>query len=107
MYAVVKTGGKQYKISIGDRIKVEKLSGQAGESIELGEVLLFADDGKVTIGRPGVKDAKVAAQIMGHGRGMKTVAFKKKRRKSYRRKVGHRQEYTELEIKEIRVGGEQ
>lgn len=102
MYAIVATGGKQYKVSAGERIKVEKLSGQTGESVELTEVLLVSDGKKVTIGRPKVKNAKVVAHIIGHGRGRKKTAFKKKRREKYRRKVGHRQEYTELEIMEIR-----
>ena len=103
MYAVVATGGKQYKVSAGDRIKVEKLNEQAGESVELSEVLLVVDGEKVTIGQPRVKKAKVAAQVVEHGRGEKKISFKKKKRKNYSRKIGHRQEYTELEIKEIRV----
>ena len=103
MYAIVATGGKQYKVSAGDRIKVEKLNGQVGESVELSEVLLVVDGEKVTIGQPRVKNAKVVAQVIGHGRGKKKIIFKKKRRKNYHRKVGHRQEYSELEIGEIKV----
>ncbi len=106
MYAVVATGGKQYKVSAGDRIKVEKLNEQTGESIELSEVLLVVDGEKVKVGQPKVKNAKVVAQVIGHGRGRKKIIFKKKKREKYRRKAGHRQEYTELEIKEIGCGGE-
>jgi large subunit ribosomal protein L21 len=106
MYAVIATGGKQYKISTGDRFKVEKLNGEVGKSIELDDVLLIADGDNVQVGRPMVKEAKVVAEILKHGRGEKVIAFKRKRREHYHRKVGHRQEYTELEVKEIRVGGE-
>ena len=105
MYAVVATGGKQYKVSTGDRFKVEKLSGEVGESIELDDVLLIADGDNVQVGRPRVEKAKIVAEILEHGRGEKVIAFKRERRKSYRRKVGHRQEYTELEVKEIIGGG--
>ena len=103
MYAVVATGGKQYKVSTGDRIKVEKLNEQTGESVELSDVLLIADGKKVAIGQPKVKNAKVVAHVIGHGRERKKIIFKKKRREKYRRKIGHRQEYTELEIREIRA----
>lgn len=103
MYAVIATGGKQYKVSAGDRIKVEKLDTQIGKSVELREVLLVADGKKVKVGQPKVKNAKVVAQVTGQGRRRKVTAFKKKKRAKYRRKVGHRQEYTELEITEIRL----
>ena len=106
MYAVVATGGKQYKVSSGDKIRVERIASEVGESIEVGDVLLIADDEKVTIGRPAVENAKVMAQVTGHGRGKKVTAAKYKKRKGYHRKVGHRQEYTELQISEIKVGGE-
>ena len=104
MYAVVATGGKQYKVSTGDRFKVEKLNGEVGESIELDDVLLIAGGDNVQVGRPRVEKAKIVAEILEHGRGEKVIAFKRERRKGYHRKVGHRQEYTELEVKEIRGG---
>lgn len=97
MYAVIKTGGKQYRVSEGDRIRVEKLQGAVGDSIELAEVLMLGGD-KVAVGKPLVEGAKVAAQIVGQGRGKKTIVFKIKRRKSYRRKAGHRQPFTELKV---------
>lgn len=105
MYAVVATGGKQYKVSTGDRLKVEKLSGEAGDSVDLSDVLLVVDDKKVKVGRPNVKSAKVVALILKHGLGEKVTAFKYEKRKSYHRKVGYRQEYTELEVKKINAGG--
>ena len=104
MYAIVATGGKQYKVSVGDRIKVEKLVAEPGAQVELGDVLMVGDGEKVEVGQPKVENAKVIAQVVAHGAGDKVVAFKKKRRKKYRRKVGHRQEYTELEIKEFKTG---
>lgn len=97
MYAVIKTGGKQYRVSEGDRIRVEKLPGAVGDSIELPEVLMIGGD-KVAIGAPRVEGAKVAAQIIGQGRGKKIIVFKIKRRKGYRRKAGHRQPFTELKV---------
>ena len=107
MYAVIATGGKQYKVSTGDKFKVEKLNGEIGESIELDNVLLIADGDNVQVGRPSVEKAAVVAEILKHGRAEKVIAFKRERRKNYHRKVGHRQEYTELEVKEIRGGHHQ
>ncbi len=106
MYAIVAAGGKQYKVSTGDKVKVERITGEVGKSIELEDVLLIADGENVRIGRPVVENAKVGAQVTGHGRGKKVIAYKYKRRKNYHRKVGHRQGYTELQISEVRVGGE-
>lgn len=97
MYAVIKTGGKQYRVSEGDRIRVEKLPGAVGDNVDLPEVLMLGGD-KVSIGTPLVAGAKVAAEIVGQGRGKKVIVFKIKRRKSYRRKAGHRQPYTELKV---------
>ena len=105
MYAIIATGGKQYKVSAGDRIKVEKLEVEPGSAVELEDVLLIADGEKIEVGQPKVEKAKVSAQVISQGRGEKLVAFKKKRRKGYQRKIGHRQAYTELEIKEILLGG--
>ncbi|MDD9943984.1 MAG: 50S ribosomal protein L21 [Myxococcales bacterium] len=97
MYAVIKTGGKQYRVSEGDRVRVEKLPGAVGDTLEFDEVLMLGGD-TVAIGAPYVGGAKVSAQIVGQGRGKKVIVFKIKRRKSYRRKAGHRQAYTELKV---------
>ena len=97
MYAVIKTGGKQYRVSEGDRIRVEKLPGEVGDAIQLPEVLMLGGD-KVAVGRPFVDGAKVDVKIVGQGRGKKIIVFKIKRRKSYRRKAGHRQAFTELKV---------
>lgn len=103
MYAVVKTGGKQYRVSPGDTIQVEKIDGQPGESLELSDVLLVSDGEAVTLGRPVVDGAAVSAEIVGQGRHRKVVIFKYKRRKRYRRKRGHRQAFTTLKITDIRA----
>lgn len=101
MYAVIKTGGKQYKVSPGDILKVESLAGEKGATLELSEVLLVEKDGSVTLGKPTVAGAKVTAEVMRQGRGKKVLVFKHKRRKSYRKMNGHRQNFTELKVKEI------
>ena len=97
MYAVIKTGGKQYRVSEGERLRVEKLPGAVGEAIELDQVLMVGGE-KVAIGTPTLSGAKVSAEIIGQGRGKKVIVYKIKRRKSYRRKAGHRQPYTELKV---------
>ncbi len=97
MYAVIKTGGKQYRVSEGQKLRVEKLPGSAGDKITFGEVLLVSGDSP-KIGQPLVKGASVAAEITAQARGEKLIVFKFKRRKNYRRKNGHRQLYTELKI---------
>ncbi len=101
MYAVVKTGGKQYKVAPGDTLRVESLEGEKGATVELSDVLLVEKDGSVTVGTPSVAGAKVTAQIVRQGRGKKVLVFKHKRRKSYRKLNGHRQNFTELLVKEI------
>lgn len=101
MYAVVKTGGKQYKVAPGEKLKVETLEGEKGTTLELSDVLLVEKDGIVTIGSPVVTGAKVTAEILRQGRGKKILVFKHKRRKSYRKMNGHRQNFTELLVKEI------
>lgn len=105
MYAVVKTGGKQYQVSAGDTIKVEKLEGEQGDTVELGEVLLIADEEQVTLGRPLVDGASVSAEIVEQDRHRKVLIYKFRRRKRYRRKAGHRQPYTALKITGIQVPG--
>lgn len=97
MYAVIKTGGKQYRVAEGQKLRVEKLAGNAGDKVTFSEVLLVGGD-TPKIGRPLVSGASVAAEITAQDRGKKIVVFKFKRRKNYRRKSGHRQPYTELKI---------
>lgn len=101
--AVIKTGGKQYVVKPGDRIKVEKIEGNVGDTIELKEVLLVKTEEDLKIGNPLLETAKVTAEILEQARGPKIIVFKKKPKKGYKRKKGHRQYYTMLEIKEIKV----
>ncbi|HET97468.1 MAG TPA: 50S ribosomal protein L21 [Desulfurivibrio alkaliphilus] len=101
MYAIVRTGGKQYQVAPGERLRVEKLVGEVGDTVELDDVLLVADGTEVKIGRPVVEGAKVVARIVEQDKAKKILVFKKKRRKGYRLKNGHRQPFTALEIKEI------
>lgn len=103
MYAIVKTGGKQYQVSSGDQLMVEKLDGNIGDSIELDEVLLVADGESVTIGKPVVEGAKVTATITEQGKHRKIKVFKKKRRKGYRLMKGHRQQFTALKVSDITI----
>jgi len=98
MFAVVKTGGKQYKVAAGDVIQVEKLPTEAGKTIELADVLMLCDGNKITLGAPMISGAKVAAEVVSQGRTGKLIVFKKKRRQNYRRKKHHRQEFTVLKI---------
>ena len=97
-YAVVRTGGLQFRVSQGDTIRVPRIAGEVGQTIELPEVLALSRGGELVVGRPIVEGAKVSAEVVGHGRGKKVVVFKKKRRKGYQLKKGHRQGYTELRI---------
>ena len=97
MYAVIKTGGKQYRVSEGSRLRVEKLPGAAGDKVELSEVLMLGGE-KLVVGKPTVKGAKVNAEIVAQGRDKKVIVFKIRRRKRYRRKNGHRQPFTELKV---------
>jgi large subunit ribosomal protein L21 len=98
MYAVIKTGGKQYRVAQGDRLRVEKLAGNVGDTLTLGEVLLVGGGDGVKVGTPLVGGAKVEAKIVGQDRAPKIIIFKFRRRKNYRRKTGHRQPFTALEI---------
>jgi large subunit ribosomal protein L21 len=98
MYAVIKTGGKQYRVEPGTTLRVEKLEGEAGTKLEFGDVLLLADGEQVTVGAPVVPGAKVTAEIVAQEKGDKLIIFKFRRRKAYRRKKGHRQSYTALKI---------
>lgn len=101
MYAVIKTGGKQYRVSPGDSVEVELLPYQVGEQIELDQVLLVAEESGTKIGRPLVEGAKVKATITRQAKGRKVVVFKFRRNNRYRRRKGHRQHYTRLRIEEI------
>ena len=104
MYAVIETGGKQYRVAEGETLRVEKLAVSAGEKLTF-QPLLFADDGgNVTVGRPLITGASVEAEVIEQGLGKKIIIFKYKRRKSYRRKQGHRQPFTALKITAIRPG---
>ena len=98
MQAVIKTGGKQYRVSEGDKLNVESLVAGAGEDVEFAEVLMLADDDNIEIGSPFVEGAKVTAKVVEHGRGEKILIVKFKRRKHYLRRKGHRQNYTRVEI---------
>lgn len=102
MYAVIRTGGKQYRVSEGDRLRVEKLPGDVGSKVELDEVLMLGGD-KVSVGKPLVEGAKVSAEIVSQDRAKKLVIFKFRRRKNHRRKKGHRQHFTELKITGIQA----
>jgi len=106
MFAVIRTGGKQYKVAPNDVIKVERLPGTAGEVIELAEVLMLGDGDKVTVGAPLIGGACVGASVIAQGKSDKVLVFKKKRRHNYRRKNGHRQELTILRITEILTDGQ-
>jgi large subunit ribosomal protein L21 len=97
MYAVIETGGKQYKVAIGDKLKVEKLTAAEGDSVNLDRVLMIADGENITVGAPVVESA-VTATVVSHGKARKIKVFKMKRRKNYRRTQGHRQLFTEIEI---------
>jgi len=104
MYAVVKTGGKQYRVSQGDRLKVESLKAEAGSEVSLDEVLMVGSGESVTVGAPTVENASVSAKVLTHGRGDKIRIIKFRRRKHHRKQAGHRQNYTELEITSINAG---
>ncbi len=104
MYAVVETGGKQYKVTKGEVIDVEKLEVPTGETVELDKVLLVSRDDQVTVGQPTVPGAKVVAKVLGEEKGDKVIVFKYKPKTRYRRKTGHRQTYTRLSIEDIIPG---
>jgi large subunit ribosomal protein L21 len=101
MYAVIQTGGKQYKVTPGEEVRVEKLDGKVGDEVYFDNVLLVSKEDTTTVGKPVLENAKVVAKITRHGRGPKIVVFKYKRRKGYRKKQGHRQDFTGVKITEI------
>lgn len=101
MYAVIKTGGKQYRVVSGEKLKVESIAADVGSEITLAEVLMVADGDSVSVGAPVLASAKVTAKVLSHGRGEKIRIFKMRRRKHYRKTQGHRQNYTEIQIQAI------
>jgi large subunit ribosomal protein L21 len=101
MYAVIETGGKQYRVEPGQTLVVETLSGNAGDAVEFDKVLLVSNEDKVSVGRPLVDGAKVTGEIVEHGRDEKVIVYKFQRRKNYRRRYGHRQNYTAVKINEV------
>jgi large subunit ribosomal protein L21 len=101
MYAVIKTGGKQYKVSEGQTLKVEKLAADEGASVELEQVLMVADGDNIKVGAPYVEGGKVSVTVKAHGKGKKVEIVKFRRRKHYRKRQGHRQQYTEIQIDSI------
>lgn len=104
MYAVIKTGGKQYKVQEGDTVRTEKLEGEVGSEIELEEVLMLVDGDQVEVGSPAIEGAKVAAEISAHGRADKIEIVKFLRRKHHRKQMGHRQAFTDLKVTKISMG---
>ncbi len=105
MYAVIKTGGKQYRVAADQKIQIEKLTGQTGDRIEFTNILMVANGDAIDIGAPFVAGATVVGEIASHDRGPHIIIFKKRRRKHYRRRNGHRQDLTSVTIREILLGG--
>jgi large subunit ribosomal protein L21 len=106
MYAVIRTGGKQYRVASGQVVKIERLAGEVGDTVAFDQVLMIGDeqaDGEPTIGAPLIDGARVTAEVLEQGKGPKVIVFKKKRRKNYRRRRGHRQLQTVLRIRDIAV----
>ena len=101
MYAVIETGGKQYRVQEGDVLNVEKLNAEAGEKIEFTKVLALSDDNGLTVGKPYIENAKVEAEVVANGKAQKVIIFKYKSKKDYRKKQGHRQPFTTVEIKSL------
>ncbi len=101
MYAVIRSGGKQYRVTLGQTIRLEKFSGDVGSKVELGDVLLVDNDGEIKVGSPLVANAKVEATVIEQDRARKILVFKKKRKKQYRRTNGHRQDFTAVRIEKI------
>lgn len=102
MYAVVVTGGKQYRVTEGDVVYVEKLNAEVDSTVELDNVLVVSkDNGEIVVGKPVVEGAKITAKVLAQGKNKKVIVFKYKRKKDYRRKYGHRQPYTKLQIETI------
>ncbi len=103
MYAVIRTGGKQYRVAPGDSLRVEKLAGSEGDEIVFDKVLMIADGDRIEIGTPYVEGGRVTARVKGHGRGRKIEIIKFRRRKHHMKRMGHRQDYTEIEIVDVNL----
>jgi large subunit ribosomal protein L21 len=103
MYAVIQTGGKQYKVAPGDVVKVEKLDAKKGDTVEIKEVYMIADGDTMSVGKPILASAMVTAEVMGEEKGEKLLIFKHRRRKGFRKTNGHRQNYTTLKVKDIKA----
>ena len=106
MYAIIRSGGKQYRVAEGDRVRLERIAGEVGDEVSLDEVLLVGDPDTTRVGTPVLSDVRVTGTIVDQGKDRKITVFKFKRRKMYRRKRGHRQRFTEVEIGPIRIGDE-
>ena len=104
MYAIIRTGGKQFRAEPGKTLRIPSMETEPGETVKFDDVLLGADGDSIKIGTPGVSGASVTAEVVRHGKGEKIVIFKHKRRKNYRRKQGHRQKFTEVRVSEINLG---
>ena len=104
MYAVIEACGKQYKVTKGDVVFFEKLEAEEGKKVTFDKVVLVSDEGKIEVGAPYVKGIKVEGKVVAHGKGKKIVVFKYKAKKNYKRKQGHRQPYTKIEITDIKAG---
>jgi len=102
VYAIIKTGGKQYRVAVGDKIMVERLPNAAGDKVTLDDVLMIENEGNVTVGKPKVSGAQVVATVVDEGKGRKTIHFDYRNKHRRRKTIGHRQQYTRLEISEIR-----
>jgi large subunit ribosomal protein L21 len=103
MYAVFRSGGKQYRVAPGETVRLEKMAGEVGSKVELGDVLLVESDGNVQVGTPIITNVKIEATVLAQDRAKKILVFKKKRKKQYRRTSGHRQDYTALRIDKINL----
>ncbi len=104
MYAVVETGGKQYRVEVGQTVDVEHIPAEVGDTVELGRVLMVSTDDGLKFGTPIVAGAKVMADVVHHGRGKKLIVFRYKAKTRYRKKTGHRQDYTRVAVKDIALG---
>lgn len=101
MYAIIETGGKQYRVQEGDVLRVEKLEAEAGQTVEISSILAVSKDGKLTVGAPTVDGAKAVLKVLEQGKGKKIIVFKYKSKKNYRRKQGHRQPFTKVVVEKI------
>jgi large subunit ribosomal protein L21 len=103
MYAVLETGGKQYRVKSGDKLEIERLNVEAGQAVTFDKILLVSVDGKLKVGAPTVESASVVADVLLHKKGPKVVSYKMRRRKGYRKTIGHRQQLTLVQVKEIKA----